>query len=286
MYYHFCTYGLLKNIIFSSNEDYIYGMNAIAICKTLYIDVKILAFCLMNNHVHFILDCEKDDGLLFMKHYKLLIGKYLKNKYGIERNLNGADIGCKEMSDPNYCVRAIAYVLRNPMSAGIQIMPGEYRWSSTNLYFASRSFVLNNYTPISSLSVVKMREMTGSRCKFPAEWRIDMNGMVFPGDYVDYKTVETIFARPMQLLYYILKNNDAELEADTGILTKSRYSDDELCASRDIFIREKYGKKSVTQLSVEERISLASIMRRRYGISLPTLSRIIQIDRDLLRGML
>lgn len=159
-------------------------------------------------------------------------------------------------------------------------------WSSTNLYFASRSFVLHNYTPISSLPVVKMREITGSRCKFPAEWRIDMNGMVFPGDYVDYKTVETIFARPMQLLYYILKNNDAELEADTGILTKSRYSDDELCASRDIFIREKYGKKSIMQLSVEERISLASIMRRRYGISLPTLSRIIQIDRDLLRGML
>ena len=70
MYYHFCTNGLLKNIIFSSNEDYIYGMNAIANCKIQYIDVKILAFCLMNNHVHFILDCEKDDGLLFMKHYK------------------------------------------------------------------------------------------------------------------------------------------------------------------------------------------------------------------------
>lgn len=101
MYYHFCTNGLLKNIIFSSNEDYIYGMNAIAICKIQYIDVKILAFCLMNNHVHFILDCEKDDGLSFMKHYKLLIGKYLKNKYRTERNLNGADIGCKEMSDPN-----------------------------------------------------------------------------------------------------------------------------------------------------------------------------------------
>ena len=106
-------------------------------------------------------------------------------------------------------VKAIAYVLRNPMSAGIQIMPGEYRWSSTNLYFASRSFVLQNYTPISSLPVVKMREITGSRCKFPAKWRIDMDGMIFPGDYVDYKTVETIFVRPMQLLYYILKNNDA-----------------------------------------------------------------------------
>ena len=80
----------MKNIIFSSNEDYIYGMNAIAICKIQYIDVKILAFCLMNNHVHFILDCEKDDGLLFMKHYKLLIGKSLKNKYGMERNLNAS----------------------------------------------------------------------------------------------------------------------------------------------------------------------------------------------------
>lgn len=62
MYYHFCTNGLLKNIIFSSDADYIYGMNAIAICKLKYVDVKILAFCIMNNHVHFILDCTKDEG--------------------------------------------------------------------------------------------------------------------------------------------------------------------------------------------------------------------------------
>lgn len=286
MYYHFCTNGLLKNIIFSSDADYIYGMNAIAICKSKYVDVKILAFCIMNNHVHFILDCTKDEGELFMRYYKLLLGVYLKKNYVAERNLDGADIGCKEISDPDYCVRAIAYVLRNPLSAGVQVVPGEYRWSSANLYFASRTFAQRNLMSIGSIPVLKVRSLTRSHCRFSPEWRLDENGMIFPGDYVDYESVERIFLRPSQLLYYVLKNNDSSIESDTGILAKCRYSDNELCASRDILIREHFGKSRLTQLSVEERISLASMMRRRYGVSLPSLSRIIQIDRQLLRGML
>ena len=186
MYYHFCTNGLLKNIIFSSDEDYIYGMNAIAICKSKYVDVKILAFCIMNNHVHFILDCTKDEGESFMRYYKLLLGVYLKKNYGAERNLDGADIGCKEISDPDYCVRAIAYVLRNPLSAGVQVIPGEYRWSSANLYFASRTFAQRNLMSIGSIPVLKVRSLTRSHCRFSSEWRLDENGMIFPGDYVVY----------------------------------------------------------------------------------------------------
>ena len=106
MYYHFCTNGLLKNIIFSSDEDYIYGMNAIAICKSKYVDVKILAFCIMNNHVHFIFDCTKDEGESFMRYYKLLLGVYLKKNYGAERNLDGADIGNigPGLLCPRYCI--------------------------------------------------------------------------------------------------------------------------------------------------------------------------------------
>ena len=116
---------------------------------------------------------------------------------------------------------------------------------------------------IGSIPVLKVRSLTRSHCRFSPEWRLDENGMIFPGDYVDYESVERIFLRPSQLLYYVLKNNDSSIEADTGILAKCRYSDNELCASRDILIREHFGKSRLTQLSVEERISLASMMRRR-----------------------
>ncbi len=286
MLYHFCTNGLKKSLIFSSDEDYIRGMNAIAISKVKYPEVEILAFCLMSNHVHFILACTERDGLKFMRHYKLQIGSYLRSKYGQERNLTGADIGSKVLDNPEYTFSAIAYVLRNPIAAGITISPTEYRWSSACLYFGNRIFCNENLQSISTITRERLRKLTNSHCAFCNDWHIDDNGMIFPGDYTDYEKVEKIFGRPSQLLYYLSKNNDTVIEADTGILSKCKYSDKEILASRDTLIEKVFHKKSISMMSIENKISLASMLRKRYGLSIPTLGRVTGLDRELLRQLL
>ena len=53
-YYHVCSHGLEKNDIFKTQADFIAGMNDVAIC-IIGFDVKILCFCLMSNHFHFVL---------------------------------------------------------------------------------------------------------------------------------------------------------------------------------------------------------------------------------------
>ena len=50
-YYHICTEGLGNDLIFRTDEDYIRGMNAIGILAYRH-GISILAFCLMDNHVH------------------------------------------------------------------------------------------------------------------------------------------------------------------------------------------------------------------------------------------
>lgn len=285
MFYHFCTNGLLKNLLFVSDQDYIYAMNAIAFSKLKYPSVNILAFCIMNNHVHFIFDCEENEGRNFMIYYKRRIGMYLHDLYPNERNLVGADVACKEMSDPDYIVKAIAYVLRNPLSAGIKLVPNEYRWSSACLYFGSRVFVQCRQNPTGDNLMTYKKQMLKTHCALPEQWHIDNDGLIFPGDYTDYKRVEKIFGSPSQLMFYILKNYDAELEYDTGVLTKTKYSDAELCASRDSLISMMFHKNNLTQLSIEEKIRLAVSMKKKYAASWPCLSRIIGLDRSLLKSM-
>ena len=53
-YYHICSKGLEKNVIFLNREDFISGVNDIAVCR-LKFDVVILCFCLMSNHFPFVL---------------------------------------------------------------------------------------------------------------------------------------------------------------------------------------------------------------------------------------
>ena len=46
-YWHICTDGLAKNVIFKNRADYVFGMNSIPVC-TLTHSVTMLAFCLMS----------------------------------------------------------------------------------------------------------------------------------------------------------------------------------------------------------------------------------------------
>ena len=57
-YYHVCSLGLEKNLLFSDDQDFVTGVNDIAI-SLLKFDIKLICYCLMSNHFHFILYGEK-----------------------------------------------------------------------------------------------------------------------------------------------------------------------------------------------------------------------------------
>jgi REP element-mobilizing transposase RayT len=69
-FYHFATKGLEDDILFGSVEGFIAGMNRIALCLCRLGKehlVIVICFCLMDNHVHFILYGTEEDCILFME---------------------------------------------------------------------------------------------------------------------------------------------------------------------------------------------------------------------------
>ena len=56
-YYHICTDGLSRKLLFRDTDDYVKGMNDIPACLQ-QIKGEILCFSLMPNHVHFLLEIE------------------------------------------------------------------------------------------------------------------------------------------------------------------------------------------------------------------------------------
>ena len=56
--FHVYTKGLEDREIFLDRGDFIAGMNILAVvCISLSVDVSLLSFVLMSNHVHFVLRC-------------------------------------------------------------------------------------------------------------------------------------------------------------------------------------------------------------------------------------
>lgn len=281
-FYHVCTNGLSKNLMFKGDEDFVSGMNDVPACGVSS-GVQIYCFCLMDNHVHFVLRGSYSACLMFARQYKRLRSRSLGMLSG-ESRLDGAEISVIPVSDDEYLLNVIAYVMRNPVAAGVSVMPGEYPWSSSFLYFGNGSFRYRTGRRLSEIPVRERRALLRSRVSYPDDYILQDDGMVFPGSYVRYREVEKMFGSPKRLLYYLSRNMDYEMEIRTGIVAKARYRDVELTASLDALSQEIFGK-IYSRIGIEDRIRIARELRKRYGAPVSQVARVAGLDVGILRVM-
>jgi putative transposase len=92
--------------------------------------VRILAYCLMTNHVHFVAIPEREDSLAVL--FGRANGRYaqaINIRKGRCGHLWQARFHSCALSDTHLEI-ALRYVEDNPCRAGLAGAPGEYRWSS------------------------------------------------------------------------------------------------------------------------------------------------------------
>ena len=274
-YWHICTEGLVKKVIFKSREDYIVGMNAIPVCAQRF-NVTVLAFCLMDNHVHFIVQGAEANCRKFIINYKRKLGKLA--------GIRGADVCMKLIEDTEYLKRAIGYVLRNPLSAGLKILPIHYEWSSASLYFRSPAQTdFRNLRTVGALSYREKRSLLHSQTKELDRFTLTSENMINPECYVDVRAVEELFYSPARLMYFISSKENMEVEIRSGILHKARYTDDELIISIGNICQEVFRCESPDKLSIEDRYRLADLVRKRYGTPFKQIARLTGTDPEILR---
>ncbi|MBO8484198.1 MAG: hypothetical protein IAB75_08825 [Bacteroidetes bacterium] len=284
-FYHICTNGMNRKLMFRCEEDFISGMNSIPVCSA-SAGIRIYAFCLMDNHVHFIAKGPEQACISFIRLYKRLRSSWAGSRYGEKTPFGDADISISCIDTAEYLLTAIAYVLRNPVAAGLPVMPWAYRWSSASLYFRGGQLSLPGSRRISEMSISEQRSVLKSRAGFPDTYIIEADGVIFPGCYTEYEAVEKMFASPKRMLYYLSKNDDISVALESGIVAKARYRDSEIANSLDWLCMEKFHCRKFSALPIERQYLMAKELRRRYGCPTSQISRVTGLDPDLLREML
>ena len=191
-YWHICTDGLTKNVIFKTRADYVFGMNSIPVC-TLAHGVTMLAFCLMSNHVHFVVQGTEELSLKFIKAYRRRLSSIA--------DVSAADICMKRIDEEEYLMQVIGYVLRNPLPAGLKVLPIFYEWSSASLYFSGGNPSIPGDRLYSTLTFKEQRQLIKSHAEIPGHFYVSPDGLIRPACYVDYEAVENLFGAPGRLLY-------------------------------------------------------------------------------------
>ena len=277
-YFHISSSGLRKNDIFKTKEDFKVAMNDIAL-SILGCDVALLCFCLMSNHFHFVLYGERNECLRFAEKFKHRCAVRMRFSAQEVRALKKMHLQIDELDTMEYLENVIAYVLRNPLTAGVILMPYHYPWSSARLYFSGelecQGRILNGMSGRKRFGVLK------SRMAVPDHYAIDENGVILPSCYVDAAHVERIFRHPSRLMLLLAKKLENDVELKLGVAGRIAMTDQEVQTQMNDLIKVEFGVCSISQLSMEQRIKLCLLLKRNFNAGIKQIARVTRLDPEL-----
>lgn len=282
-YYHVSSSALEKSNIFQSREDFVTGMNDIALCVLRY-DVAILCFCLMNNHFHFVIKGTYGDCHAFVSEYKRMCAMRMRTNNGEVNGLKDVSIHFDHLDSQNYLENAIAYVLRNPIAAKMIMMPYMYEWSSVLAYFRNSSEMTG--LQLNTLSIRKRREILRTRHEaIPDHYHLSPHGYIHPSCYVAAEEVESIFGHPSRLMFALAKKVENEFEVLSGAAGQIVMTDSELKTHILELIQNEFKVCSMAQLSADDRLRLCLLVKRNFNASVKQIARILRLSHSLVASL-
>lgn len=263
---------LEQSLWFRDTEDFVVAMNYIAVLSVVT-GVNILAFILMSNHVHFVLECSYEEAKHFFDALKRLYGAYYHKKYGIVEPLrkNSADI--QEVPFAKESVeRAIAYVLMNCVSANICATANGYPWSS-----ASCIFNLNEQsgTPVGSLGTHRLRRILRSKTVLPSNYLLGDGGYILPVSYVKKEFVESLYHSPKRFNYFL--NNSSKAKTHLEKNASPSFTDQVISEASSDLCRSLFRTNSLADLNVSEKTELIRQINRRFNADRTQIARVLEI---------
>jgi len=136
-YHHVMNRGLEGKSIFVGDKakyDFLYLLNE----KSKKMKIRMLAYCLMDNHYHLILQNSSGKLSEFMKQLNGHYGIIYRKREGEKGYVFQGRYKSTLIQEGPYLRMSIIYVLLNPVRAGIAADPYEYKWSSIGEYFTSK----------------------------------------------------------------------------------------------------------------------------------------------------
>lgn len=177
--HHVMNRGLNKKQIFSENKmkkKYIELMAE----KSKKYNIRIFAYCIMNNHFHIALENSSGNLSDFMRCLNGQYGQYYRKVTNSKGYVFEDRFKSTLIQDESYLATVIIYIFQNPERSGFVSNPFEYRWSSVCNYFNSKKvsflykemveeffiFKTNFINAVSDKKIEKLEEQMIRRSRF------------------------------------------------------------------------------------------------------------------------
>jgi len=215
--------------------------------------INILAYCVMNNHYHIILQNRSGKLSQYMKdvngQYGLIYRKIVGGKGYVFQNRYKSTLVQKD----GYLGTVILYILLNPVRAGIVNNPYDYKWSSIQEYYRGfKSGVVDNEF------VEGIYDSQEGFNKLLMEWLLIKELPITTTRFGD------IFGDE-EFRDYSIKTNNRRIEVEEG---PNRRLDDIRCKDITELIREFEGEKGIEINDIDFKTKKGRRLRRELLLKL------------------
>lgn len=116
--YLFTSDHLARTLLFRDIEDYVYGVNTLAI-GTRKFKVRVLCYTLMGTHIHLLLMGRYEDCLAFYAWVLKHLAQHISNRHGVSGILKLQASDVQAVMDRDMLLNEVCYLLRNSYKARI-----------------------------------------------------------------------------------------------------------------------------------------------------------------------
>jgi REP element-mobilizing transposase RayT len=137
-YYHVYNRGNNYQTIFFERESYLYFLRLV---RRYLVDenISILAYCLMPNHYHFLVQCNGDNLSEAMQLLSLTYTKSINKRFNRVGSLFQGRFKAVLVDSDDYLVHLVRYIHLNPVKADLVKSASEWEFSSFSEYADIRS---------------------------------------------------------------------------------------------------------------------------------------------------
>lgn len=287
--WHFSTDGKkVPGLMFLGDTDFEDGMNRVFILSLKY-NIIILAFVLMDTHVHFLLYGELEECTKFMYEFIRRTSLYLSVNHNQHHQLENVKPDWQSVDNDFYLKVVVCYIMKNPPAGGMNFRPCDYPWGSGPLYFRREGYWcspnISNTTLNQSMSGRRKMEMLKS---LEGDFNCirSYDGMVYPGEYVAVELVERIFKTHKAMSSIMSIRKDDEIEQNGWQISRLSIPIEEMREYKKEMCQSMFGQTTNKGLTPSQRLKMAKALRKKYDSSPKQIARLCGLVYSEVKGAL
>ncbi len=184
--YHVMARGNRKQAIYLDAVDRRRFLRIVAIALEKY-GAECFGYSLMGNHFHKLVHTPRGNISAVMHHIDLLYAQYVNWRYRMTGHLFEGPFTALLIDDTEYFRNAIAYVLRNPVAAGLVTAAGDWPWSSYNATMGKATPTIETLTWLTSVfpadSLEESRELLALHVRSEQQEYVDLVRAIAEGPH-------------------------------------------------------------------------------------------------------